>query len=52
MHHFNAGTSSHFYASLTHWRQLNLSPAFLSFAGKAEGLSASMGMLLLVGGKL
>ncbi|EPQ55347.1 hypothetical protein GLOTRDRAFT_42472 [Gloeophyllum trabeum ATCC 11539] len=38
--------SSHFHEALDHWRQLNLSPAFLVFANKADGLSASMPLLL------
>lgn len=29
-----------------HWRELNLSPSFLSFSSKADGLSASMALLL------
>lgn len=35
-----------FHVSLIDWRELNLSPAFVRFAGKADGLSTSMAMLL------
>lgn len=38
--------NSHFHEALDHWRQLNLSPAFLRFAGQADPLSASMPLLL------
>lgn len=37
---------SHFHQSLEHWRQLNLSPCFLSFANKVDPLSSSMPLLL------
>jgi hypothetical protein len=37
---------SHFHEALDHWRQLNLAPSFIKFAGKADGLSASMPLLL------
>ncbi|KAF7374911.1 DRIM domain-containing protein [Mycena sanguinolenta] len=37
---------SHFYASLEHWQQLNLAPAFIKFVQKAGPLSASMPLLL------
>ncbi|KAF8161519.1 hypothetical protein B0H34DRAFT_383134 [Crassisporium funariophilum] len=37
---------SHFHEALNHWRQLNLAPSFISFANKADGLSASMPLLL------
>ncbi|CAE6436707.1 unnamed protein product [Rhizoctonia solani] len=37
---------SHFQVSLEQWRQLNLSPNFVSFANKAASLSGSMAMLL------
>ncbi|KAL6304961.1 armadillo-type protein [Sparassis latifolia] len=37
---------THFRESLRHWRELNLSPAFISFANAAEKLSASMPLLL------
>ena len=37
---------SHFHEALDHWRQLNLSPSFISFANKADSLSASMPLLL------
>lgn len=39
-------TDSHFHAALAHWRQLNLSPSFLRFADRVEGLAGSMGLLL------
>ncbi|TFK50804.1 hypothetical protein OE88DRAFT_1680621 [Heliocybe sulcata] len=38
--------SSHLHETIDHWRQLNLSPAFLSFANRVDGLSASMPLLL------
>ncbi|KAF9479084.1 hypothetical protein BDN70DRAFT_879151 [Pholiota conissans] len=37
---------SHFHEALDHWRQLNLAPSFIQFANKADGLSASMPLLL------
>jgi hypothetical protein len=37
---------SYFYEGLNHWRELNLSLAFTTFARKADGLSASMPLLL------
>ncbi|CAE6388887.1 unnamed protein product [Rhizoctonia solani] len=37
---------SHFQVSLEQWRQLNLSPKFISFANRADSLSGSMAMLL------
>ncbi|KAJ7931499.1 armadillo-type protein [Mycena leptocephala] len=37
---------SHFYTSLEHWKQLNLSPGFIKFAQRAGPLSASMPLLL------
>ncbi|KAH7929562.1 hypothetical protein BV22DRAFT_1191955 [Leucogyrophana mollusca] len=37
---------SHFYLALQEWRQLNLSPAFLHFASKADPLAISMPLLL------
>lgn len=37
---------SHFHEALDHWRQLNLAPSFIQFASKADGLSASMPLLL------
>ncbi|OCH91059.1 hypothetical protein OBBRIDRAFT_887230 [Obba rivulosa] len=37
---------SHFHEALVHWRELNLSPAFIDFANAAERLSASMPQLL------
>ncbi|KAG8693954.1 U3 snoRNP protein [Ceratobasidium sp. 394] len=39
-------TQSHFQVSLEQWRQLNLSPSFISFANKVENLSGSLAMLL------
>ncbi|KAG8773650.1 U3 snoRNP protein [Ceratobasidium sp. 428] len=39
-------TQSHFQVSLDQWRQLNLSPSFLAFAGRVENLSGSFAMLL------
>ncbi|KAF8901183.1 armadillo-type protein, partial [Gymnopilus junonius] len=44
--HDVADNESHFHEALDHWRQLNLAPSFLSFAHKADGLSASMPLLL------
>ncbi|KAI0782968.1 armadillo-type protein [Abortiporus biennis] len=38
--------SSHFHEALEHWRELNLSPAFIQFASKADALSASLPLLL------
>ncbi|THG95629.1 hypothetical protein EW026_g6070 [Hermanssonia centrifuga] len=37
---------SHFRQALDQWRELNLSPAFLQFANKADSLSASMPLLV------
>ncbi|KAF8706717.1 Down-regulated in metastasis, partial [Rhizoctonia solani] len=37
---------SHFQVSLEQWRQLNLSPKFITFANRASSLSGSMAMLL------
>ena len=37
---------SYFHESLEHWRQLNLSPAFIKFANQVHGLSASITLLL------
>ncbi|TFK68467.1 hypothetical protein BDN72DRAFT_821164 [Pluteus cervinus] len=37
---------SHFHQALEHWKQLNLSHGFLSFASKAGPLSASMPLLV------
>ncbi|THV05318.1 hypothetical protein K435DRAFT_121028 [Dendrothele bispora CBS 962.96] len=37
---------SHFYESLNHLQQLNLSPSFINFARKAGPLSASLPLLL------
>ncbi|KAJ1305976.1 hypothetical protein OPQ81_010691 [Rhizoctonia solani] len=37
---------SHFQVSLEQWRQLNLSPNFVSFANRASSLSGSLPMLL------
>lgn len=31
---------------MDHWRQLNLAPSFIQFLNKADGLSASMPLLL------
>ncbi|KIJ63496.1 hypothetical protein HYDPIDRAFT_133895 [Hydnomerulius pinastri MD-312] len=44
--HDIADNESHFYVSLQQWRQLNLSPAFVQFANKADPLSVSMPLLL------
>ncbi|KZT18582.1 hypothetical protein NEOLEDRAFT_1246369 [Neolentinus lepideus HHB14362 ss-1] len=44
-HEIPAG-SSHFREAIDNWRQLNLSPAFLAFANRVDGLSASMPLLL------
>lgn len=37
---------SHFQLALDHWKQLNLSPAFLQYAKKTEQLAASLPLLL------
>ncbi|KAI9429874.1 hypothetical protein H4582DRAFT_1825394, partial [Lactarius indigo] len=37
---------SHFFEAIEHWRQLNLSPAFVRFAADAADISASMPLLL------
>ncbi|EKM53531.1 uncharacterized protein PHACADRAFT_99272, partial [Phanerochaete carnosa HHB-10118-sp] len=37
---------SYFHQSLGEWRELNISPTFLEFANKTEGLSASMALLV------
>ncbi|KAI0070349.1 hypothetical protein K474DRAFT_1670178 [Panus rudis PR-1116 ss-1] len=42
-----ADNSSHFREALDNWRELNLTHAFITFANKVEGLSASMPLLLL-----
>ncbi|KAK0476052.1 armadillo-type protein [Armillaria novae-zelandiae] len=39
-------SESHFRDALSHWRQLNLSPSFITFANKASSLSASLPLLL------
>ncbi|CCM06042.1 uncharacterized protein FIBRA_08288 [Fibroporia radiculosa] len=39
-------TDSHFHEALQHWRELNLSPAFVAYANDVNGLSASMPLLL------
>jgi len=39
-------SESYFHNALDHWRQLNLSPAFLGFANKVQGLSASVPLLV------
>ncbi|KZT64878.1 hypothetical protein DAEQUDRAFT_769307 [Daedalea quercina L-15889] len=41
-----ADNDSHFHEVLNHWRELNLSPSFVKFAHAADGLSASMPLLL------
>ncbi|KZT04836.1 uncharacterized protein LAESUDRAFT_682314 [Laetiporus sulphureus 93-53] len=41
-----ADNDSHFHEALDHWRELNLSPAFVKFARHADPLSASMPLLL------
>ncbi|KAI0045527.1 hypothetical protein FA95DRAFT_1561038 [Auriscalpium vulgare] len=45
--HDIADNQSHFHEAIDQWRQLNLSPAFVKFAGQADGLSASLPLLLL-----
>ena len=46
-HHFIIkDDESHFHEAIDDWRQLNLSPAFLRFANKADLLSLSMPLLL------
>ncbi|KAI9465208.1 armadillo-type protein [Lactarius psammicola] len=37
---------SHFFGAIEHWRQLNLSPAFVRFAADAANISASMPLLV------
>ncbi|KAF8270231.1 armadillo-type protein [Lactarius quietus] len=37
---------SHFFVAIEHWRQLNLSPAFIRFAADAADMSASMPLLV------
>ncbi|KAG0701153.1 armadillo-type protein [Suillus ampliporus] len=44
--HDISDNESHFYLALQQWRQLNLSPAFIQFAKKADSLSISMPLLL------
>ncbi|KAF8058583.1 hypothetical protein FPV67DRAFT_1428362 [Lyophyllum atratum] len=44
--HEISDNDSHFHQALDHWRQLNLAPSFISFANKADSLSASMPLLL------
>ncbi|PPR05452.1 hypothetical protein CVT24_008221 [Panaeolus cyanescens] len=44
--HDVADNDSHFHEALEHWRQLSLAPSFVEFAKKADGLSASMPLLL------
>ncbi|KAK0189706.1 hypothetical protein F5146DRAFT_1052188 [Armillaria mellea] len=39
-------SESHFRDALSHWRQLNLSPSFITFGNKAASLSASLPLLL------
>ncbi|OBZ65821.1 U3 small nucleolar RNA-associated protein 20 [Grifola frondosa] len=39
-------SDSHFHEALDHWKELNLSPAFLKFAHDSDVLSASMPLLL------
>ncbi|QRV98240.1 WD repeat-containing protein [Ceratobasidium sp. AG-Ba] len=39
-------TQSHFQVSLKQWRQLNLSPCFISFANQVDSLSGSLAMVL------
>ncbi|KAG6885913.1 hypothetical protein C0993_007931 [Termitomyces sp. T159_Od127] len=47
LEHDLSDNDSHFHLALDHWRQLNLAPSFIKFANKADGLSASMPLLLL-----
>ena len=37
---------SHFFGAIEHWRQLNLSPAFVRFAADVSDISASMPLLI------
>lgn len=37
---------SHFHEALLDWRELNLAPAFVRFANRVDGLSASMALLV------
>ncbi|KAI0302300.1 armadillo-type protein [Multifurca ochricompacta] len=37
---------SHFFEAIRHWRQLNLSPAFIQFATDAASISSSMPLLV------
>lgn len=37
---------SHFFGAIEHWRQLNLSPAFVKFAAESADISASMALLV------
>ncbi|KAJ3508085.1 hypothetical protein NLJ89_g5945 [Agrocybe chaxingu] len=46
LEHEVGDNDSHFHEALEHWRQLNLSPSFIQFAKRADGLSASMPLLL------
>ncbi|KAI0692147.1 hypothetical protein BC835DRAFT_84320 [Cytidiella melzeri] len=39
-------TDSHFHTALQDWRELSLAPAFIRFANKTSGLSASISLLL------
>lgn len=44
--HQSQDNSSHFYESLNHWRELNLTHAFSQFTREVQPLSASMPLLL------
>ncbi|KAG5642515.1 hypothetical protein DXG03_002616 [Asterophora parasitica] len=44
--HDISDNDSHFHQALEHWRQLSLAPSFITFANKADSLSASMPLLL------
>ncbi|KAI0090560.1 armadillo-type protein [Irpex rosettiformis] len=39
-------TDSHFHTALQDWRELSLAPPFVRFANKADGLSASIALLV------
>ncbi|KAI9508385.1 hypothetical protein F5148DRAFT_1196985, partial [Russula earlei] len=41
-----ADDQSHFFVAIEHWRQLNLSPAFVQFAIDVADISASMPLLV------
>ncbi|KAI0820961.1 armadillo-type protein [Irpex lacteus] len=41
-----ADTDSHFHTALSDWRELSLAAPFVRFANKADGLSASIALLL------